>query len=236
MTRATDLKSALDAINLRQSQLDSIQKYIQQIKINAEQLQEEQKKQAMDIYTKATLVYETLLKDHEYYNTHNGAHTKKEEELNHYVAVTEALLSAQPGDNRRDALIEFIKTANETSNTKYYIGIAMLALGLALVGAAVVIGICLLTGAWPALAITANMGEMLINGILAPLFIAVMGTFATGLGIAGGFSIFAGIEPIQEKRHNKDIGIKMSELHNTFFSHDPENNKRITDLSFVPAV
>ena len=241
MTRATRLQSELDTINLRQTQLDSIQKHIQQIKINAEQLQDEQKKQAIDICTKAALVYEILLKDHEYYGTSNENNTKKEQELNHYITVTEALFSAEPGDNRQNALIEFIKTANEISKTKY-LGIAMLALGVALVGVGVVIGICLLTGAWaaPAIAASSNIGTMLIEALLAPFANALAVTLNITLGALGGFSIFAGVSTIvstvQEKRYNANLGKKMSELHNTFFSQTPTKNNQATDLTFTLAI
>ena len=247
MTRTTTiLQAEIDAIAAQKTQLDIIRTRIQQIKTSAERLDGANKAQAEDIYNKATTVYTFLLDDHTYREEHGGLtafHTEEAKESARYIDATTALLFAEPGQKREEALTEFLTISNELSNhsskTKQYLGAAMLALGVALVGTAVALGICLLVGVWPCVPVVISMGPFapiqFCTTSIQAMYAALIGTLGLAIGLP---TLLGGAGLIYRKRseeHSKEnTGKKMmSELHGSFFKSTADGQKEITSLALV---
>ena len=122
----------------------------------------------------------------------------------------------------------------------------MIALGVALVGAAAAITACLFMGpaSWPFLAIvlpttTTNISMQFLVA-LADVFVtaingSILGSLALGGFSGGGLSIGYGIGRFNEGQGNKNsVGSKMKELHGSFFRSTDEVSKEVTNIEFVP--
>jgi hypothetical protein len=241
------LQAELDAIAANKAQLDIIQARIQQIRATAESLHDESRTQIEDIGNKAAAVYSLLFMRYEYCDEHHLFGKKEAQENARCIAATLALFSAEPGVKREQALAEFFSISSElmsSSKKKQYLGVAMLALGVALVGTAIALGICLLVGAWPCVPVVISMG------ILAPLVFSIPSAQAMTAALIGGLALVIGLptlctgagvykEARKEKEahkasHGEQIGKAMGELHSSFFKPtSAEGQQEITELAIL---
>lgn len=235
------LQAELVAIAADKAQLDAIQALIQQIRARAESLHDESRTQAEDICNKVAALHRLLLMRHEYCDENHLFGKKEAQENARCIAATLALFSAEPGVKREQALAEFFSISSElisSSKKKQYLGIAMLALGVALVGTAVALGICLLVGAWPCVPVVISMG------VLAPLVFSLPSAQAITAAIIGGLALVIGLPTLctgagvykeaHKASHGEQIGKAMGELHSSFFKPTlAEGQKEITELAIL---
>lgn len=197
------LQANLDAINKRKAALAHIDELIQKIK-DTEHPDAQAKKQADNVHIKAMAVYAMLRKNHERCQEHDSSLSK---ETARHIAATEALLAAKPGTKEQtEALEEFLTISNELSNKskdKQYLGAAMLALGVAIVSAAI---------------------ALTIYGMatLAPFSILPLIAIGIGIGIVGLTPIvpltIVGFSAFWEGRSEGHLANQMSKLHGSFFN------------------